>query len=193
MASYTDKNPNGRLPTIIDHKNNDFTIWESGAILLYLVGKYDKEHKISFSEFDTIATANQYLMFQMSGEEPFPPIREASWANIFKGQGPYFGQAVWFNKYHAEKIPSAIDRYDAEIRRVLGVLEVILADKEYLVENRVSYVDLAFVPWNWLLKWLPNSLEWEKDFPKVAEWDGRLNARESVKKARELRADALKA
>lgn len=54
-------------------------------------------------------------------------------------------------------------------------------------------MDLAFVPWNWLLKWLPNSAEWEKDFPKVAEWDGRLNARESVKKAREIRADALKA
>lgn len=67
-ASYTDKNPNGRLPAIIDHNNNDFTIWESGAILMYLVGKYDKEHKLSFADFDTTAIANQYLMFQMSGE-----------------------------------------------------------------------------------------------------------------------------
>lgn len=67
-------NPNGRMPTLIDHGNNDFVIWESGAIILYLVGKYDKEHKISFTDFDTTATANQYLMFQMSGQFlSFPP------------------------------------------------------------------------------------------------------------------------
>lgn len=109
-----------------------------------------------------------------------------------KGQGPYFGQAVWFSKYHAEKIPSAVDRYIAEIKRVLGVLETILADKEYLVENRVSYADLAFVPWHWLLEWLPETEGWQKEFPKMAEWDKKLNARDSVKKAREIRATAMK-
>lgn len=55
------------MPTLIDHSNNDFVIWESGAIIQYLVGKYDKEHKISFADFDQNAIANQYLMFQMSG------------------------------------------------------------------------------------------------------------------------------
>lgn len=64
---YTKFNPNGRTPALVDHFNNDFTIWESGAIMLYLVGKYDKEHKISFADFDSTAIANQYLMFQMSG------------------------------------------------------------------------------------------------------------------------------
>jgi glutathione S-transferase len=64
---FTKLNPNGRLPALVDHSNNDFTIWESGAIMLYLVGKYDTEHKISFADFDSNATANQYLMFQMSG------------------------------------------------------------------------------------------------------------------------------
>lgn len=67
-APYTDLNPNGRMPTLVDHRNGDFVIWESGAIILYLVGKYDKDNKISFKEFDATATANQYLMFQMSGE-----------------------------------------------------------------------------------------------------------------------------
>lgn len=109
-----------------------------------------------------------------------------------KGQGPYFGQAVWFAKFHDEKIPSAVARYIAEIRRVLGVLEVILADKEFLVGNRVSYADLAFIPWNWLLEWLPDTAGWELEFPKVAEWDKKLNERESVKKARAIRADAMK-
>lgn len=44
---HTKYNPNGRIPTLIDHQNNDLVIWESNAILLYLVGKYDKDHKIS--------------------------------------------------------------------------------------------------------------------------------------------------
>lgn len=68
QAPYTKLNPNGRMPALVDHSNNDFTIWESGAIILYLIGKYDKAHKISFADFDTTALANQYLMFQMSGK-----------------------------------------------------------------------------------------------------------------------------
>lgn len=75
---------------------------------------------------------------------------------------------------------------------MLGVLEVILADKEYLVDGRVSYADLAFMPWNWLLEWLPNVSDWKTEFPKVAEWDTKLNARESVKKARAIRVEAMK-
>lgn len=73
QAPFTTLNPNGRVPALVDHSNNDFTIWESGAIILYLVGKYDKDHKISFPDFDTTAIANQYLMFQMSGSSP-PPL-----------------------------------------------------------------------------------------------------------------------
>lgn len=99
---------------------------------------------------------------------------------------------MWFSKFHAEKIPSAITRYTNEVRRVLGVLEHILADKEYLVENRVSYADLSFITWNWLLEWMPELEGWQKDFPKVAAWDAKLNARESVKKTKALRAEAMK-
>jgi glutathione S-transferase len=64
---FTDINPNGRLPALVDHSNNDFTIWESGAIIQYLVGKYDTEHRISFDSFEKNMIANQYLMFQVSG------------------------------------------------------------------------------------------------------------------------------
>lgn len=75
---------------------------------------------------------------------------------------------------------------------MLSVLETILADKEYLVGDRVSYADLAFVPWNWLLEWLPSAAGWRTEFPKVAEWDRKLNALESVKTAVAARAEAMK-
>jgi glutathione S-transferase len=68
---YVLLNPNGRMPTLVDHSNNDFTIWESGAIILYLIEKYDTEKKLSFESFESNALAKQYLMFQMSGQGPY--------------------------------------------------------------------------------------------------------------------------
>lgn len=74
-------------------------LWESVAILLYLVHHYDKENKLWFTNEDEIADAHQWLLFQASGV------------------GPYFGQKAWFDHYHHEKLPSAIERYDKEIQR----------------------------------------------------------------------------
>lgn len=65
---HTKHNPNGRVPTLIDHSNNDFTVWESGAILEYLVEKYDTERKVSFSKLEDKIQAQQWLFFQTSGE-----------------------------------------------------------------------------------------------------------------------------
>ena len=61
-------NPNGRIPTLIDHTNGDFVVWESNAILLYLVDRYDKEKKISVTDEKEKATLNQWLFFQASGQ-----------------------------------------------------------------------------------------------------------------------------
>ncbi|KAL0634792.1 hypothetical protein Q9L58_006309 [Maublancomyces gigas] len=164
---YTALNPNGRMPTLVDHSNNDFTIWESGAIVLYLIGKYDTTHKISFPDFDSTAIANQYLMFQMSG------------------QGPYFGQAAWFMHFHSEKLPSAVERYVAEIHRILGVLDGILADKEYLVGGKASYADLSFIPWNWAFGFFGEHVAgWEEKYPNFTAWNTRLNERAAVKKTK---------
>lgn len=66
-APYTEICPNGRLPALTDHNNNGLTIWESGAIILYLVGKYDTEEKMGFKNFEDNMKAVQWLMFQMSG------------------------------------------------------------------------------------------------------------------------------
>lgn len=74
-SPYIDLCPNSRMPALIDHSNNDYTIWGSGAIILYIVSKYDTEHKISFSKaMDNELTGQglQWLMFQISGMSHCP-------------------------------------------------------------------------------------------------------------------------
>ncbi|KAK5740038.1 Transcriptional regulator ure2 [Elasticomyces elasticus] len=102
---------------------------------------------------------------------------------------PYFGQAVWFKVYHPEQnLTSAIDRYNGEIKRVLGVIDAHLAKtgKPYLVGDKVSFVDLMFVPWNHIAPFClgeGSEAELEKSLPLMWAWRQRLEARESVKAA----------
>lgn len=114
---YLKINPNGRTPTIED-PNTGITLWESGAILEYLVETYDKDHKISIPTSPEKYHIKQYLHFQMSG------------------QGPYFGQTTWFRKFHPEDVPSAKKRYDEQLVRVVEVLDGILKGKTYLVGEK---------------------------------------------------------
>ena len=98
-------------------------------MIQYIIDRYDKERKISVApNSDEYYTQLQWLYFQASG------------------QGPYYGQAVWFTLYHPEKVPSAVDRYRNEARRVLGVLESVLAKQEWLVGGRLTVADLSFIP-----------------------------------------------
>ncbi|KAI5803091.1 glutathione S-transferase [Geopyxis carbonaria] len=129
-APYTEMNPNGRMPTLVDHSNGDFTIWESGAIMLYLLSRYDTEHVLNFADAKDEAHAVQWLMFQMSG------------------QGPMWGQLFWFLNYHEEKLPSAVERYRKEMMRTIEVLDTALEKQGgWLVGGRLSYADLSFLPW----------------------------------------------
>ena len=66
--AYTQHNPNGRTPTLIDHANGDFAVWESNAILLYLVEKYDKDGILGVRGEKDRALLNQWLFFQASGQ-----------------------------------------------------------------------------------------------------------------------------
>lgn len=111
-----------------------------------------------------------------------------------QGQGPYFGQAAWFIHFHSEKLPSAIDRYVNEIHRVVGVLEDILekSGKEYLVGDKASYADLAFITWNWALDWVPQLAGWQEKYPKFTAWNAKLNDRPSVKKIKADKEEAAK-
>jgi glutathione S-transferase len=172
---FTKYNPNGRIPAIIDHYNNDFVLWESVAIMVYLTDKYDPEHKISVSDSDEKYEQLQWLLFQASG------------------QGPYFGQSAWFQFYHKEKVPSAVERYNNEIRRVLGVLDGVLSKQEYLVGGKVTIADLSFIPWNEAAstRILGTDFDFDKEFPAAAKWHKKLRERESVKKLYTVRASLL--
>ncbi|KAJ5638308.1 Glutathione S-transferase-like protein OpS6 [Penicillium lividum] len=166
-------NPNGRVPAIED-PNTGITLWESGAILEYLVETYDKKRTVSF-DFGSkdYFLAKQWLHFQVSG------------------QGPYFGQAVWFTRFHSEQLESAKERYYKEIRRVSGVMDKFLADKEYLVAGKFSYVDLAFIPWFQMLGMI--GIDLSKEFPHLDAWLTRQKARPAISKALKLREEAIAA
>lgn len=98
------------------------------------------------------------------------------------GQGPYFGQKGWFEMFHQEKLPSAIERYRNEIKRVIGVIDAHLTKQgtEYLVGDRVTYADLMFILYftNMLAVMAPevDTSEWKQ----YTAWLGRLCARPAV-------------
>ncbi|KAF4454348.1 Glutathione S-transferase [Fusarium albosuccineum] len=164
--SFTKINPNGRLPAIED-PNTGLTLWESGAILEYLVEKYDKDHKLTFTTEPEKWYLKQYLHFQMSG------------------QGPYYGQAFWFYHFHSEQVESAKERYKEQVARVISVLDKLLEGKEYLVGNKFTYADLAFIPWNALAPLTDDLMEKfdiEKKYPNYIAWQNRLMTRPAVVK-----------
>ncbi|KAF2728067.1 glutathione S-transferase [Polyplosphaeria fusca] len=167
---YTDINPNGRVPAIED-PNTGVKIWETGAIILYLIEQYDTDHKISFPDLTNRSLCNQFLFFQVSG------------------QGPYFGQAGWFNVLHSEKLQSAMDRYNAEVQRILGVLEGLLSGKQWLVGDKMTYADLSFVTWNDRIDSLTMCAPDKKfvGFPGVQAWHERMTGRDAWKKCMEDR------
>lgn len=109
------------------------------------------------------------------------------------GQGPYFGQAGWFTVLHAEKLPSAIKRYQEEVRRVQGVLDHQLKDRTWLVGNKVTYVDIAFAPWNDRTDALLECAAGDKfaGFPNLQVWHERVTARDSWIKAMKTRATLM--
>ncbi|KAI0659291.1 glutathione S-transferase C-terminal-like protein [Cubamyces menziesii] len=175
---YLKLNPNGRVPTLVDHSNGDFTIWESDAIILYLIEKYDPEHKLSVSDANEKFTLIQWLFFQASG------------------QGPYFGQAFWFKYIHSEQIPSAIERYQKEILRVFGVLESVLSSQAWLVGGKPTVADLSFITWNEpainvVLQGV-EGVDVEKQFPAFYKWHRKLCARPAVSRLLKLQAEHAK-
>lgn len=170
---YEKININGRVPAIED-PNTGITLWESGAIIEYLVETYDKEKNISFTAgTPDYFHAKQWLHYQMSG------------------QGPYFGQAVWFTMYHHEKLQSARERYVNEVRRVSSVINRALEGKEWLVGGKYTYADVAFFPWFDLVSWFAgDKIDIAKEFPNLSAWLEKIKARPAVAKVLKVKADA---
>ena len=124
-------NPNGRIPAIVDRDEANFAVFESGAILLYLA---EKAGRLMPRDVKGRSLVIQWLMFQMGG------------------LGPMMGQANVFTRYFPEHIPSVIDRYHREGRRLLEVLDGRLADHEYLAGD-YSIADIANFSWARSYEW----------------------------------------
>ena len=125
QPDYLALNPNGRIPTIVDRDEDDFAVFESGAILLYLA---EKTGQFLPADARGRSVAVQWLMFQMGGV------------------GPMQGQAHVFVRYAPERIPFAIDRYQNEVRRLYEVLDRRLGEAEYLAGD-YGIADMATWPW----------------------------------------------
>lgn len=169
-------NPNGKVPAIID-PNTDIKLFESGAIVQYLIDTYDKERRLTYDSFPEKYHLLQWSFFQASG------------------QGPYFGQAAWFNMYHPEKVESALLRYGNELKRIVGVLDRALKDREWLVGDKCTYADLAFVMWNCMIDFFMKDRKehpdaWDiTEFPNFKRWQEAMLARDSLKKVMSVLQD----
>ena len=162
---YLKLNPNGRIPTIIDRSNNNFVVFESGAILWYLAEKYNR---FLPKNSDDKSLTLQWLMFQM--------------ANI----GPMMGQAMYFQRIAAklgEQHPFAIKRYVKESRRLMEILNTHLKGRQYLVADEYTVADIATYPWARAYYWAKLSVD---GLPHLNPWFDRIDAREATQRALEI-------
>lgn len=149
--------PNGRIPAIVDRSNDNFAVFETGAIMLYLAeqsGKFLPENAKERSQ------VMQWLMFQMGGI------------------GPMMGQANVFYRYFPEKIQPAIDRYQNEVKRLFSVLDTQLKDSEFLTLD-YSIADIANWCWVHTHEWSGVSLE---PFPHLTRWVNKIALRPAVQR-----------
>jgi glutathione S-transferase len=158
---YLEINPNGRIPTIVDREADDFAVFESGAILLYLA---EKTGRLLPADPRGRSTVVQWLMFQMGGV------------------GPMQGQANVFFRYAPEKIDFAIDRYHRETRRLYEVLDRRLARSEYLAGD-YSIADVATWPWVSIHAWAGVGID---GLEHLERWLDQVGARPAVRKGREI-------
>jgi GST-like protein len=158
---YLEINPNGRIPTIVDHDNDDFAVFESGALMIYLA---EKAGKLLPTDVKGRSLVIQWLMFQMGGI------------------GPMMGQANVFYRYAPEKLPYAIERYQRECRRLFEVLDNQLKDHEY-VAGEYSIADIANWSWVHSYKWSGLSIE---GLDHLARWIDKVGARPAVKRGKDI-------
>ncbi len=147
-------NPNGRIPVIKDTETGQ-TLFESGAILMYLAEKSGKLMPTN-KKYEII----QWLMFQMGGV------------------GPMMGQANVFYRYFPEKIPAVIERYHNEVKRLFTVLDGQLSTQDYLVGD-YSIADIANWSWVHIAYWAGVELS---DFKNLNAWVERIAQRPAVLK-----------
>jgi GST-like protein len=163
--------PNNKIPAIVDADGPDgkpITLFESGAILVYLAGKVGKFlGKTDRDKYNCL----QWLMFQMGG------------------LGPMLGQTHHFRLYAPEKIHYAIERYTNEARRLYGVIDKQLARTEYLAGEEYTIADIAAYPWT--RSAANQGIDWN-DYPHAKRWFEQIEARPAVQRGITVLADLRK-
>jgi glutathione S-transferase len=149
---YLRINPNGKIPAIVDHDADDFAVFESGALMIYLA---EKAGRLLPDDPKRRSRALQWLMFQIGGI------------------GPMMGQANVFYRYWNEKLLTVIARYQNETRRLFGVLNMRLGEAEYLADE-FSIADIANWCWVRTHRWSGVSTEGLDDLNR---WLAAMEAR----------------
>ena len=163
--------PNNKIPAIVDSDGPDgapISLFESGAILLYLAAKTGK-----FLPESTRAryAVLEWLMFQMGGV------------------GPMLGQAHHFRIYAPQQIEYAVNRYTNEAKRLYGVMDKRLQSSRYIGAAQYSIADIAIFPW--LRSWKNQGIDWS-DYPRLKGWFDEIGARPAVQRGVEVLADLRK-
>jgi GSH-dependent disulfide-bond oxidoreductase len=171
QADFLKISPNNKIPAIVDSDGPDgkpISVFESGAILLYLAGKTGR-----FLPKDVRGKyeALEWLMFQMGGV------------------GPMLGQAHHFRIYAPEKIDYAIQRYTNEAKRLYGVMDKRLQDQEWIAGDEYTVADIAIFPW--LRSWKNQGIDWA-DHPRLRQWFDTIEARPAVQRGVAVLADRRK-
>jgi GST-like protein len=163
--------PNNKIPAMVDPDGPDgrpISLFESGAILVYLAGKTGRFlPKSDRGKYETL----QWLMFQMGG------------------LGPMLGQCHHFRIYAPEKIAYAIDRYTNEAKRLYGVMDRRLARSRYIGGAEYTIADIAIFPW--LRSWKNQGVDWN-DYPHLKGWFDEIAARPAVQRGVAVLAHARK-
>ena len=156
--------PNGRIPAIVDTEEDNLAVFESGAVMIYLAEKCGK-----FLPTDRRGRSRviQWLMFQMGGV------------------GPMMGQANVFFRYFPEKIQPAIDRYQAEGRRLFEVLDTRLGESEFLAGD-YSIADMANWAWVRTHGWSGIDIE---GLDNLSRWMGAIAARPGAQRGVKVPVD----
>jgi len=164
--------PNNKIPAIVDSDGPDgqpISLFESGAILIYLAGKTGKLLGASDREKYNVL---QWVMFQMGG------------------LGPMLGQAHHFRIYAPEKIEYAVNRYSNEAKRLYGVLDKQLSKTAYLAGDEYTIADIASFPWT--RSWKNQGIELS-EYPNVQRWFDAISERPAVQRGVAVLADKRKA
>ncbi len=163
-AEFLAINPNNKIPAIVDTDGpggTPLTLWESGAILIYLAEKTASAllPASGVRRYHVL----QWLMFQMAGV------------------GPMFGQAGHFTIYAHEKVPYGIERYSNEARRLLGVMDKALSAQRYIAGDDYSIADIAIYPWTVSALRIPTIGNFDP-WPAVAAWREKIASRPAVQR-----------